>query len=117
MSRGKGESFRHSYAVLGPAGAPTPPLALALARAVLLRQISSSGPAALFPLLTVHRCEHPRTAWLGQVLGDIVHVSQYIRAANTLLSTGSPLGFLLDALRDDPCWWVRQVKAACRLAA
>ena len=99
---GKGESYRHCYAVLGPAGAPTPPLALALAPAVLLRQIAGSGPSTLLHLLTVHWRESPRSSWLGQVLGDIAHVSQYVSAAGTLLGTGAPLAFLADELVGTP---------------
>ncbi|CAE7453752.1 unnamed protein product [Symbiodinium sp. CCMP2592] len=114
--RRKGESFRHCYAVLGPARAPPPPLALALARAVLLRQITSRGPSTLLHLLTVHWHESPRKAWLSQVHGDIVHVAQYGRAAETLLGTRVPVASLLEAIYDDPGWWVRQVKAACRQA-
>ena len=112
--RREGEPFRHSYAVLGPAGAPTPPLALALSRAVLLRQITSAGPATLLQLLSVHWRECPRTSWLGQVQGDIEHVSQYVSAARALLGTRVPVESLVEALHDDPCWWVRHVKAACR---
>ena len=88
--RKQGEPYRHCYAVLGPAGAPTPPLALALARAVLLRQICGSGPATLLRLLSVHWHESPRHSWFGQVLGDVSHVAQYVSAAGTLVATGSP---------------------------
>ena len=113
--RGKDEHYVHSYAVLGQAGAPTPPLALALSRAVLLKQVLQTGPVTLLHLLTVHWHEKPRESWLGLLVGDVAHVSQYCTAAKTLCDTGSPLEFLVDALREDPKWWVRQVKAACKL--
>ena len=111
--RRQGDPYRHSYAVLSDVGAPTPPLALALARAV---QISTHGPDTLLHLLQVHWCECPKRSWLGQVLGDIHHVAQYVRAAGTLVETGAPLRFLLEAVQDEPRWWVRQVKSACRQA-
>ena len=114
--RRQGDHYRHSYAVLSAVGAPTPPLALALARAVLLRQISTHGPDTLLHLLQVHWCECPKRSWLGQVLADIHHVSQYVSAAGTLVETGAPLRFLLEAVQDEPRWWVRQVKSACRQA-
>ena len=49
-------------------------------------------------------------------MGDITHVSQYVTAARTLLSTGDPITFLIEALRDNACWRVLQLKAACRCA-
>ncbi|CAE7228212.1 SLC38A6 [Symbiodinium microadriaticum] len=79
--RQPGEHSRHSYAVLGAARAPTPPLALALARAVLFRQMLASGPSSLLHLLFVHWIESPRHAWLGMLLEDIQHVAQYIPEA------------------------------------
>ncbi|CAE7263426.1 unnamed protein product [Symbiodinium sp. CCMP2456] len=113
---GKGEHYKHCFSVLGPAGAPPPPLALALSRAVLLRQITKSGPATLLHLLEVHWRESPKTAWLSAVYKDVVHVAQYMPAAQALLGTSDVLASLLDAVRDDLYWWVRQVKAACKLA-
>ncbi|CAE7848430.1 unnamed protein product [Symbiodinium sp. KB8] len=76
--RRPGEHSRHSYAVLGSAQAPTPPLALALARAVLFRQLLASGPSSLLHLLFVHWTESPRHAWLGMLLEDVQHVAQYL---------------------------------------
>ena len=64
-------------------------------------------------LLTVHWHEAPKDAWLGHIAGDVVHVAQYCSAAQTLIDAGSPMDFLNEATRDDPSWWVRQVKKAC----
>ena len=64
-------------------------------------------------LLTVHWHEAPKDAWLGHIAGDVVHVAQYCSAAQTLIDAGSPMDFLIEATRDDPSWWVRQVKKAC----
>ena len=93
--RGKGEHYRHCYAASGPCP-----------RAVLLRQLTANGPATLLQLLFVHWHECPKQSWLHQVVGDITHVSQYVTAARTLLSTGDPITFLIEALRDNACWWV-----------
>ncbi|CAE7556418.1 unnamed protein product, partial [Symbiodinium sp. CCMP2456] len=114
--RGQGEHYRHCFAVLGPAGAPPPPLALAMSRAVLLRQITAHGPATLQQLLHVQRQESPKTAWLGSVQRDIEHVAQYVPAARTLLGTQDPVRSLVEAISDDNGWWVRQIKAANKLA-
>ena len=114
--RGKNEPYRHSYSVLGLAGAPPPPLALAMARAVLLRQITMTGPATLLQLLTVHWYVHPKSSWLGLLHDDVVHLAQYVPAARTLQAMSDPVAHLIEAVRDDPRWWVRQVKAACRQA-
>ena len=111
--RGKEEHYTHSYRVLHQTGAPSPPLALALSRAVLLGQVATAGPSTLLHLLTVHWHECPNESWLGQVARDIAHVAQYCQAARTLLDTGAPLRFLVDALQEDHTWWVRQVKKAC----
>ena len=114
--RGKNEPYRHSYSVLGLAGAPPPPLALALARAVLLRQLTTTGPATLLQLLSVHWRVHPKSSWLGLLRDDVAHLAQYVSAARTLQATGDPVVHLIEAVRDDPRWWVRQVKQACRQA-
>ena len=111
--RSKEEHYTHSYRVLGQTGAPSPPLALALSRAVLLKQVTKAGPSTLLHLLTVHWQECPKESWLGQVAGDVAHVAQYCQAARTLLDTGAPIRFLVDALQEDPIWWVQQVKKAC----
>ncbi|CAE7941434.1 unnamed protein product, partial [Symbiodinium necroappetens] len=112
--RNKGEHYRHCYSVLGLSGAPTPPSALALSRAVLLRQVSIAGPVTLLQLLHVQWQETPKVAWLGEIRRDIQHVAQYAQAARTLLGTRDAVRSLVEALQDDPDWWVRQVKNACK---
>ena len=114
--RQPGEHSRHSYAVLGAARAPTPPLALALARAVLFRQMLASGPSSLLHLLFVHWIESPRHAWLGMLLEDIQHVAQYIPEVRVVVNSRDWLATLVHRLYDSPNWWVARVKAAVRCA-
>ena len=114
--RRQGEPCQHSYRVLGTAQAPTPPLALALSRAVLFRQLLSNGPSSLLQLLHVHWIEDPRRAWLSLVLEDIRHVAQYIPGIRFLTASADWLRAFVDRLSDSPCWWVAQVKAAIKIA-
>ncbi|CAE7844850.1 unnamed protein product [Symbiodinium necroappetens] len=111
-----GEHCRHSYAVLGTAHAPTPPLALALSRAVLFRQLLTSGPSSLLHLLFVHWTESPRHAWLGMLLEDVQHVAQYLPEVRDVSASADWLCALVQRLRDSPQWWVGRVKAAIRCA-
>ena len=114
--RQPGEHSRHSYAVLGAARAPTPPLALALARAVLFRQMLASGPSSLLHLLFVHWTESPRHAWLGMLLEDFQHVAQYLPEVRVIAKSPDWLGTLVHRLYDSPNWWVARVKVAVRCA-
>ena len=111
-----GEHCRHSYAVLGTARAPTPPLALALSRAVLFRQLLASGPSSLLLLLFVHWIESPRHAWLGMLLEDVQHVAQYLPEVREVSASADWLCAMVQRLRDSPQWWVGRVKAAIRCA-
>ncbi|CAE7555966.1 unnamed protein product [Symbiodinium sp. CCMP2456] len=76
--RRKGEHHQHSYATLADAAAPSPPLALALARAALLRQVVHRGPATLKRLLWAHWECDPGASWLGAISADIQHACQYV---------------------------------------
>ena len=102
----------HAYEVLAKAQAPTPPLALALARSVLLRQLASTGPATLVRLLWVQWEADPQHSWLAAVAKDIEHAAQYIDAAQVLLAARSPVRALLEAVSEDATWWTRQLKKA-----
>ena len=107
-----GRKTPHAYEVLDVARAPTPPLALALARSVMLRQLATNGPDALVRLLWVQWEADPVHSWLGSVAKDIEHVAHYTDAAQALLGTKSPIRALFEALADDALWWTRQLKKA-----
>ncbi|CAE7206779.1 unnamed protein product [Symbiodinium sp. CCMP2592] len=94
--RGKGDPTLHSYEVLRRVAAPPPPLALALARAVFLRQLVKAGPAPLLHLL--------RVQWQGTLL----------TSSCTFLSL--LVSSLLELVWEKPAWWVATVKRACKCA-
>ena len=105
----------HAYQVLRTAEAPSPPLALALARSVLLRQIVAKGPSTLVRLLWVQWEHDPVGSWFGALVQDVRHAAQYVPVARLLLSTNCPLRALLEAVRDDGMWWTRQLKKAAKV--
>ncbi|CAE7462360.1 CFDP2 [Symbiodinium sp. CCMP2592] len=106
------EKTPHAYETLLRASAPSPPLALALARAALLRQIVHTGPSTLRHLLW-HQWEADRdSSWLGQIVKDIKHAALYSPTAETLLSDGRPLHGLIEAILDQPMWWTRLLKGS-----
>ncbi|CAE7244695.1 unnamed protein product [Symbiodinium sp. CCMP2592] len=106
------EKTPHAYTVLLRAAAPSPPLALALARAALLRQIVGHGPPTLRQLLWKQWEVEADSSWLGQIVKDIRHVAQYNPVAEVLLSTGRPLHVLLEKLQEQPTWWTKVLKGA-----
>ena len=97
-----GEKSPHAYLVLHTAAAPSPPLSLALARAVLLRQVVARGPATLRHLLWRHWEVEPHASWLGQVVQDVKHTAQYSDAAKVLLQSRSILRDLVEAVQERP---------------
>ena len=97
------------------AEAPSPPLALALARSVLLRQIVTGGPSTLVRLLWVQWEQDSAGSWFGAVVNDVRHAAHYIPAAQLLLSAPCTLRALLEAVRDDGMWWTRQLKKAAKI--
>ena len=90
LRRKPDERTPHAYTTLHAADAPSPPLALALGRASLLRQIVVQGPATLKRLLWAQWELEGDKSWLGAVLGDVRHAAQYISAAKVLLHQASP---------------------------
>ena len=94
-----------------------PPLALALARSVLLRQLATTGPATLVRLSWVQWEADPQHSWLASVAKDIEHAAQYVGAAQALLGARSPVRALLEAVADDATWWTRQLKKAVAICA
>ncbi|CAE7269223.1 R1 [Symbiodinium microadriaticum] len=105
----------HAYTVLRTAAAPSPPLALALARSVLLRQMARHGPHTLLRLLWVQWEVDPAGSWLGSVASDVSHASLYLPVARVLQASPCPLKALLEAVWDDPGWWTRQLKHATKI--
>ena len=112
--RNKGDPALHGYEVLRRAEAPTPPLALAMARAVLLRQIAGGGPATLVRLLLCHWEATPKGSWLGLLEGDVRLVTQFVPAVGLALGQAAPVRLLLESVSQEPGWWVSQVKRAFR---
>ncbi|CAE7858340.1 hypothetical protein AK812_SmicGene10636 [Symbiodinium microadriaticum] len=84
----------HSLEILRHAGATSPLLALAKARAVFLARLLEHGPGALLHLLHVHWRRRPSNSWLQQLIQDIKAVALY-----------------------DPGWWISKVRAAIKAYA
>ena len=102
----------HAYEVLCWAQAPSPPLALAYARAVFLQRHVTTGPSEVFQLLQVHWETDPEASWLHQLLRDIRIVQLYVPAVQVLQGTSCPIRSLLDSLDERPGWWVQCVRRA-----
>ncbi|CAE7504859.1 unnamed protein product [Symbiodinium sp. CCMP2592] len=108
------EEHLHSYRVLLTAGATSPLLALALARAVFLRRLFSTGPALLLHMLCVHWQLKPAQSWIAMLELDLRAVAVYNGAARTLLAAPCPVSSLLEAVREDGAWWPAQVRSAVK---
>ena len=104
----------HSYAVLHRAGATSPLLALATARAVFLRRLFASGPQPLLHMLHAHWSLRPANSWLHMLRLDIQAVAVYSSAAQLLQDMPCPVTALLEAARSDPAWWPAQVRQAVK---
>ncbi|OLQ05613.1 hypothetical protein AK812_SmicGene11185 [Symbiodinium microadriaticum] len=105
----------HAYKVLHLAQAPSPPLALAKARAALLFKLTRAGPPSLGYLLFAHWRWAPRTAWLSQLEGDYKVVAAFVPEIRGFLSSTAPVDAILESLSEEPSWWLRQVRKACRV--
>ena len=105
------EQAPHSLAVLRTAAAPSPLLALALARAKYLVRLLRHGPPALLHLLRVHWVMSPACSWLGQFATDFAAVATFVPEA-ILLRQGGDVKALLDSLSQDPTCWPRRVRDA-----
>ncbi|CAE7243775.1 unnamed protein product, partial [Symbiodinium sp. CCMP2456] len=108
------EQQPHSFQVLRQALAPSPPLAVALMRGVLLQRLLKHGPGTVLHMLHVHWRTDPSRAWLGQLLYDIRAVAVYQPGATALLGQACPVTALIEATQDTPAWWVGQLRAAIR---
>ena len=106
----------HAYSVLAYAEVPTPPLALAAARAALFSRLLRQGPAVTVHLLQAHWELAPMTSWLGQLVADVAYVRAYVPASAVLADVPCAVSALADSVFDTPSWWQRCVKQACRLS-
>ena len=104
----------HCYEVLRQAQAPSPALALAVARATCLRKLSTNGPTELLTLLWDHWQLHPKSSWLAQLEDDVQHVAVFRPEALRCLGSAPFVPAILDSLSTDPWWWPSQVKSAVR---
>ena len=115
LPRSSADMQAHSFEVLRAANAPTPPLAMALARARFLARLTWHGPAVLRCMLYQHWAVHKRSSWLAQVSGDISLVLQYLPELSPLFVGEEPVHLLLDSLWQEPEWWSRQVRKAVKV--
>ena len=106
------DSQEHSYNVLRIAGAASPPLSLAKARAAFVSKLFSAGPVALLALLYDHWCLHPKSSWLAQLVTDVDCVTLFVPSVREHLPSGQVVSSLLTAYASDPMWWSRQVLQA-----
>ena len=111
---GRPQDRPHSFLVLLHADVPSPLLALAQARAVFLHRLLRFGPAAVLHLLHAHWRAKPSSAWLSLLVRDLQAVGVYLTSARLLLQTQCPVTALVEAMQDDPGWWLRQVRAAAK---
>ena len=105
----------HSFEVLRVAGAVSPPLMMAQARANFLKQLTANGPSVLRHVLFVHWRTHARSSWLAQIAEDVSLVLQYLPNLSPLFPSSKRLESLLDSLIEDPSWWLRKVKRAVQV--
>ncbi|CAE7219920.1 Pol, partial [Symbiodinium sp. CCMP2456] len=104
----------HSYFVLRHAQAPSPLLALAQMRAVLLCRLVRHGPATLLHLLHVHWRNDGAKSWIGMFLADIQAVAQYAEPAAILLQMADPVATLLEKVQEDARWWPALIRRAIK---
>ncbi|CAE7193595.1 unnamed protein product, partial [Symbiodinium microadriaticum] len=104
----------HCYEVLRQAQAPSPALALAVARAACLRKLFTDGPAELLTFLWDHWQQHPKSSWLAQLEEDVRHVAVFRPEALRCLGFAPFVPAILDSFSTDPWWWSSQVKSAVR---
>ncbi|CAE7326979.1 unnamed protein product [Symbiodinium sp. KB8] len=108
------EKQEHSFEVLRAAGATSPLLALAQARATLFLRILQHGPATLLHLLHVHWVTSPATSWLQQFHMDLQAVGTMVPTVKVILDGPSPVMALLDSLQQEPGWWPKQIRTAIK---
>ena len=113
LCRWKGvEQAPHSFEVLRVAGAFSPTLAMAQARASYMLRLVQFGPPALTYLLQTHWRLAPNASWLGQFAQDIKVVGAFVPTVSVLQGTTCQVAGLLDSLSHDRNWWPMQIRKA-----
>ena len=92
-----------------------PTLALAKARAVLLAKLVQAGPSLLGYLLVMQWQCVPRTAWLSQLEQDYKVVAAFVPQVADLVPSSAPVTAIMDSLAEEPTWWLKQVRKACKV--
>ncbi|CAE7380505.1 unnamed protein product, partial [Symbiodinium sp. CCMP2456] len=106
------EQTPHPYDVLRAAQAPSPPLALAQMRSVLLSRLLRHGPATLLHLVHAQWCCCPTKSWLNLFQADLQAVAVYCPQAQLVLQQTCPVRALVEAHQDNPKWWPAMIKKA-----
>ena len=104
----------HAFESLAIGGAVSPPLALALARAVFLQRHVLAGPVELLLFLQRHWELAGKASWLHQLNTHVTIVAGLVPGERVLQSSANTVRAVLDSMHDMPGWWVRCVKAAHR---
>ncbi|CAE7236785.1 unnamed protein product [Symbiodinium sp. CCMP2592] len=84
--------------------APSPPLALARARASFLARLSAAGPTVLTYLLYAHWSCHKRSSWLHQLEQDFEAVCLYVPDVANCVPKDNVVPAILAALVEQPRW-------------
>ncbi|CAE7843562.1 unnamed protein product, partial [Symbiodinium necroappetens] len=113
----QGGGYCQTPQVLHLANAPSPPLAIALARAKFLRTVLASSDDTLFGILSAHFLLHPSSSWLSQLADDVACVGEYVPSIRCLLLPGKEIPALVEAGRAEPGWWTSQVRKAIKVFA
>ena len=113
--RESAEKQDHPFRVLHLAKAVSPPLAIARTRASFLSKLFRRGPQTLLRFLYAHWISHPASSWLRQFQQDIDYVRQFCPELPHFLPVGKEVECLLEAMAEDPMWWLRQISKAERL--
>ncbi|CAE7285274.1 unnamed protein product, partial [Symbiodinium sp. CCMP2456] len=105
----------HAYQVLHLAQAPSPPLALARARAAFLARLTGDGPTALGAWLFAHWQRAPKTSWLAQLETDYQAVITFLPEVKAFIPAKDCVQGLLETFVDNPRWWFKQVIKATKV--
>ena len=107
-----GSCHRQMAEVIHVADAPPPHLQLALNRARLLKSILAHGSTVLQYVIQWCWQVAPQRSWLGLFVEDIRAVAQFQPDVASLRDASSPVHALIEAGREQPAWWLKQVQSA-----
>ncbi|CAE7759893.1 unnamed protein product, partial [Symbiodinium necroappetens] len=114
VARTAADMQAHNYEILRVAQAPSPPLALAKARAGCLAKLFLKGPVELLALLWDHWVQAPKKSWLGQLQDDHAVVAAHVPEINNCLHSSCAVQGILEAYAEDAQWWGKQVNKAVK---